>query len=42
VEVRGDRASLRSDDSDAMVAALVHNGRSFANLEVTSAPAEPV
>jgi ABC-2 type transport system ATP-binding protein len=37
VEVRGDRARLRSDDSDATVAALVHSGRLFANLEVNSA-----
>jgi ABC-2 type transport system ATP-binding protein len=40
VEIRGDRASLRSDDSDATVAALVHSGRSFANLEVSSAGLE--
>ncbi|GAA5189452.1 ABC transporter ATP-binding protein [Rugosimonospora acidiphila] len=37
VQVRGDRASLRSDDSDATVAALVRSGRCFANLEVTGA-----
>ncbi|GIH13091.1 ABC transporter ATP-binding protein [Rugosimonospora africana] len=37
VEVRGDRANLRSDDSDATVAALVHSGRSFRNLEVSAA-----
>jgi ABC-2 type transport system ATP-binding protein len=37
VEVRGDRATLRSDDSDATVAALVHSGRSFENLEVSAA-----
>jgi ABC-2 type transport system ATP-binding protein len=37
VEIRGDRASLRSDDSDATVAALVHSGRPFGNLEVSGA-----
>jgi ABC-2 type transport system ATP-binding protein len=40
VEVRGDRASLRTDDSDATVAAIVHSGRLFANLEVNSAGLE--
>ncbi|HEY2675273.1 MAG TPA: ABC transporter ATP-binding protein [Rugosimonospora sp.] len=37
VEIRGERASLRSDDSDATVAAIVHSGRSFRNLEVSGA-----
>ena len=37
VEIRGDRVSLRSDDADATVAALVHSGRPFENLEVSSA-----
>ncbi len=37
VAVHGDRASLRSDDSDATVAALVHSGRLFQNLEVGAA-----
>jgi ABC-2 type transport system ATP-binding protein len=40
VEVRGDRASLRTDDSDATVAGIVHSGRTFANLEVHSANLE--
>jgi ABC-2 type transport system ATP-binding protein len=40
VEVRGDRATLRSDDSDATVAALVHSGRSFTNLEINAAGLE--
>ena len=40
VDVRGDRATLRSDDSDATVAALVHSGRSFANLDVNGAGLE--
>jgi ABC-2 type transport system ATP-binding protein len=40
VELRGARARLRSDDSDATVLALVHSGRSFSNLEITSAGLE--
>ena len=32
--------ALRSDDSDATVAALVHSGRSFANLEANGAGLE--
>jgi ABC-2 type transport system ATP-binding protein len=40
VDVRGDRASLRTHDADATVTALVHSGRSFANLEVGAAGLE--
>jgi ABC-2 type transport system ATP-binding protein len=37
LEIRGDRVSLRSDDSDATVAAIIHSGRPFQNLEVGGA-----
>jgi len=40
VEVRGERAILRSDDSDATVRALVADGRPFGNLEIVSAGLE--
>jgi ABC-2 type transport system ATP-binding protein len=40
VEVKGDRAWLRTQDSDATVHALVHSGRTYRNLEVTSAGLE--
>ncbi|MCP2325997.1 ABC-2 type transport system ATP-binding protein [Hamadaea flava] len=40
VDIRGDRALLRSDDSDATVRALVTSGRAFANLEVAGAGLE--
>jgi len=40
VEVRGERALLRSDDSDATVRALVASGRPFGNLEVVGAGLE--
>lgn len=40
VEVRGERATLRSDDSDATVRALVAGGRPFSDLEITSAGLE--
>jgi ABC-2 type transport system ATP-binding protein len=40
VQVRGERAALRTEDADATVAALVHSGRSWRNLEVTSAGLE--
>jgi ABC-2 type transport system ATP-binding protein len=40
VEVRGERAVLRSDDSDATVRALVSSGRPFGNLEVAGAGLE--
>jgi ABC-2 type transport system ATP-binding protein len=40
VQVLGDRARLRTEDSDATVSELIHSGRSFANLEVTSAGLE--
>jgi len=40
VEVRGDRAFLRSDDSDATVRALITSGRPFAELEIAGAGLE--
>ncbi|WP_027342898.1 ABC transporter ATP-binding protein [Hamadaea tsunoensis] len=40
VEVRNDRAVLRTDDSDATVRALVTSGRAFGNLEIVSAGLE--
>ena len=40
IEVRGDRAFLRSDDSDATVRALVGSGRPFADLEIAGAGLE--
>ncbi|MEV0267304.1 ABC transporter ATP-binding protein [Hamadaea sp. NPDC050747] len=40
VDIRGDRALLRSDDSDATVRALVTSGRAFGNLEVAGAGLE--
>jgi ABC-2 type transport system ATP-binding protein len=40
VEIRGDRAFLRSDDSDETVRALVTSGRPFADLEVAGAGLE--
>jgi ABC-2 type transport system ATP-binding protein len=40
IEIRGDRAFLRSDDSDATVRALVASGRPFADLEVAGAGLE--
>jgi ABC-2 type transport system ATP-binding protein len=40
VELRGERATLRSDDSDATVRALVTSGRPFGNLEIAGAGLE--
>jgi ABC-2 type transport system ATP-binding protein len=40
VDIRGGRARLRTDDSDATVSTIVHSGQPFANLEVTSAGLE--
>jgi ABC-2 type transport system ATP-binding protein len=40
VELRGDRAVLRSDDSDATVRALINSGRPFADLEIAGAGLE--
>ncbi len=40
VEARGDRVTLTTDDSDALVIALVRSGRVFSSLEVTSAGLE--
>jgi ABC-2 type transport system ATP-binding protein len=40
IEIRGDRAFLRSDDSDATVRALVSSGRPFADLEIAGAGLE--
>lgn len=40
VEIRGDRAFLRSDDSDATVRALITSGRPFTDLEIAGAGLE--
>jgi len=40
VDIRGDRAFLRSDDSDATVRALITSGRPFADLEIAGAGLE--
>ena len=40
VVVKGARVTLHTDDADATVTNLVHSGRSFAGLEVTSAGLE--
>jgi ABC-2 type transport system ATP-binding protein len=40
IEIRGERAYLRSDDSDATVRALVSSGRPFADLEIAGAGLE--
>jgi len=40
LEVRGDRVILGTDESDALVTAMVRSGRAFANLEVQSAGLE--
>jgi ABC-2 type transport system ATP-binding protein len=40
IEVRGTRAFLRSDDSDATVRALITSGRPFADLEIAGAGLE--
>jgi ABC-2 type transport system ATP-binding protein len=40
VHVRADRVRIATDDADALVVALVADGRPFANLEVTSAGLE--
>ncbi|HEY1488184.1 MAG TPA: ABC transporter ATP-binding protein, partial [Micromonosporaceae bacterium] len=40
VDVRGDRAFLGTDESDALVIEVVRSGRTFANLEVASAGLE--
>jgi ABC-2 type transport system ATP-binding protein len=40
VQVKGDRAELRTEDADATVTALVHSGRTWHDLEVTTAGLE--
>jgi ABC-2 type transport system ATP-binding protein len=40
VEVRGDRAWLRTDDADATVVGLVQSGRTFRDIEVAGAGLE--
>jgi ABC-2 type transport system ATP-binding protein len=40
IEIRGTRAFLRSDDSDATVRALITSGRPFADLEIAGAGLE--
>jgi ABC-2 type transport system ATP-binding protein len=40
VQVKGDRAELCTEDADATVTALVHSGRTWRDLEVTSAGLE--
>jgi ABC-2 type transport system ATP-binding protein len=40
VQVKGDRAELRTEDADATVTALVHSGRTWRDLEVTTAGLE--